>query len=74
MQGQTEREKRDGSKDQAGTGIIGRGASGAPSGEKPADESVDPRQRALERESGDLAGQKSDKADRAAEDMPNESA
>ncbi|KAL9114380.1 MAG: hypothetical protein Q9187_007472 [Circinaria calcarea] len=75
LQGQTKREQRDGWKDKAGTGIIGRGASGAPNEPtKKVDERVISDQRGLGKEEGDMAGKRSDKADRSAADMPNEPA
>jgi hypothetical protein len=39
-------------------GLVGRGASGVPSGNRPADERLDPNQRAVKRESAQIAGQK----------------
>ena len=53
-------------------GLAGVGASGAASTNKPADEKVDPRQRGLERESGDIAGKKTtDKTDVGAYELPS---
>ena len=53
-------------------GLAGVGASGATSTNKPADEKVDPRQRGLERESGDIAGKKTtDKTDVGAYELPS---
>ena len=52
-------------------GLVGVGASGAASTNKPVDERVDPTQRALERESGDIAGKKTtDKTDVGAYELP----
>ncbi|MCJ1475492.1 hypothetical protein MMC13_004155 [Lambiella insularis] len=56
-----------------GSGLVGRGASGAPSGNMMVDERKTPSQRGLERESGYLAGKKSTK-DEGAEELPNVSA
>ncbi|MCJ1319498.1 hypothetical protein MMC15_004834 [Xylographa vitiligo] len=53
----------------AGTGLVGRGASGAASGNVPVDERTTPSQRGLERESGVLAGRKFD-TDGGAEETP----
>ncbi|MCJ1402139.1 hypothetical protein MMC11_005358 [Xylographa trunciseda] len=54
----------------SGTGLAGRGASGALSGNLPVDERTTPSQRGLERESGALAGKKFD-TDGGAEETPN---
>ncbi|MCJ1420837.1 hypothetical protein MMC32_007196 [Xylographa parallela] len=54
----------------SGTGLAGRGTSGAPSGSMPVDERTTPSQRGLERESGHLAGKKFN-TDGGAEETPN---
>ena len=72
MQGQSSYEQRHESKHEGG-GLLGRGASEVASGNQSADEKLDPRQRALERESGDIAGKKFS-TDKGADELPNESA
>ena len=72
IQGQTSHEKRN-EPDHEGSGLVGVGASGAASGNQTADERLDPKQRGLERESGDIAGKKFS-TDEGADELPNESA
>ena len=73
--GQTSQELHGGKAGQGrGGGLAGVGASGAASGNQAADERTQPSQRGIEKEGGQYAGTKGDKADRAAENMPNESA
>ena len=68
MSGQTSADTHHGERQ----GLVEVGASGAPSTNQMADERVDPKQRALERESGDIAGKKvTDKIDIGAEELPS---
>lgn len=55
-----------------GAGLVGVGASAAPSGNQHVDEALQPAQRALERDEGDRAGTRGDKLDAGAEHLPNE--
>ena len=74
-QGQTSQELHGGKAGEGrGGGLAGVGASGAASGNQMADERTQPNQRASEKEEGKYAGTRGDKADRAAENMPNETA
>ena len=57
-----------------GQGLVGVGASGAPSSNQMADERVQPEQRALDKEEGVKAGTRGDKTESGAEDLPNEKA
>ncbi|MCJ1409748.1 hypothetical protein MMC19_003831 [Ptychographa xylographoides] len=60
-----------GEKDNVSTGLVGRGASGAPSGNQMVDERVTPNQRGLERESDELAGKKFGSDIDGANERPN---
>lgn len=58
-----------------GAGLVGAGASGAPSGNQPADERVQPSQRGLEREEAATAGTRGrEKIEIGADELPNERA
>lgn len=73
-QGQTSQELHGGKAGEGrGGGLAGVGAN-ASSGNQMADERTQPSQRGYEKEEGQHAGTRGDKADRAAEDMPNETA
>ncbi|KAI4213929.1 MAG: hypothetical protein LQ351_003624 [Letrouitia transgressa] len=75
LQGQTTNELAGGNNlGGHGGGLVGVGASGAASGNQAADERTQPSQRGLEKEGGELAGKKGDKATLGAEDLPNEEA
>ena len=69
MQGQTSNDttEREG-------GLVGVGASGAPSGNQMVDENMQPGQRGVEKEGGVLAGKKVDHSAFGADERPNESA
>ena len=78
LQGQTSRELHhdgggkhgDGS---GGRGLVGIGASGAPSGNMQVEERVQPSQRALEKEEGIFAGTRGKPGDGyGADELPNE--
>lgn len=58
-----------------GAGLVGTGASGAPSGNQTADERVQPSQRGLEREEATTAGTRGrEKIEIGADELPNERA
>lgn len=58
-----------------GAGLVGTGASGASSGNQPADEHVQPSQRGLEKEEATTAGTRgSEKIEIGADELPNERA
>ncbi|KAL8645255.1 MAG: hypothetical protein Q9210_006815 [Variospora velana] len=53
-------------------GLVGVGASGAPSGNQMVDEETHPEQRGLEKEGAKVAGKKVKKTEVGAEELPNE--
>ena len=55
-------------------GGLGAFSSGAPSGNQMADERIDPNQRGVERETGDMAGKETGKREAGTTDLPNVSA
>ncbi|KAL8836934.1 MAG: hypothetical protein Q9170_002734 [Blastenia crenularia] len=57
-----------------GGGLVGVGASGAPSGNQMADERMQPSQRGLEKEEAVIAGKKVDHTAVGADELPNEMA
>lgn len=58
-----------------GAGLVGTGASGAPSGNQTADERVQPSQRGIEREEATTAGTRGrEKIEIGADELPNERA
>lgn len=71
LQGQTSTDERRGTR----TGLVGTGASGAPSGNQTIDEGEQPSQRGLEREEATTAGTRGrDKLEIGADELPNERA
>ncbi|KAL8747240.1 MAG: hypothetical protein Q9190_000859 [Brigantiaea leucoxantha] len=75
MQGQTVSDTKGGKNPGGhGGGLVGVGASGAPSGNQMVDERMQESQRGLEREEGVLAGTRGDKGSVGADELPNEEA